>query len=1165
MTHTITILPAATGSFSVSPTCPAPAAATFTASVPAGATVTWLYGDGGTGSGLTSTHTYGACGEYTVRMIITTSSGCVDTITGTYTNYNMYLAINHDSVAAGCVPLTVNFTVRLSSTCPVSGAYPFPITSYSWNYGDGSPTTSGGGTVSHTYTATGTYTCTVYIVTANGCLDTARLLVTVGNHPVAGFHAIPTHMCYGVADTFINTSTGATNYYWIFADGGHSTVTNPVYNYTVPGTFTVTLIAYDRGCPDTFTRVNYITIDSPMSVINARYLCIPRNQVAFGDSSMGDDTHLWIFGDGTTSTVDNPVHTYPALTIYTVTLTTYNNASGCRDTTTYIVNLAKPTIKFTATDTTVCRDDWIKFTPVVTGGVGTAGYLWYRNSILRNDTSVVYLDTFHVTGWYTIMLITVDAHSCLDTLIKPNYVVVAKPDAAFTDLPISGCVPLPVSFTDHTTDVTGVTLSNFAWTFGDGGSASISTTSTAHTYTVAGTYTVTEIVTDNIGCKDTATAIVSAYKPHAAFTAVPVHPCVGATVNFGNASVGAVSSEWDFGDGGTSVVSTPSHIYTAPGSYTVRLIVTDIHGCKDTALYVGYINVTQPVAAFSMTDSFSICPPLAETFNNLSTGAIGFLWTFGDGNSSTNVSPGNLYIASGSYTVTLIAGDAYGCKDTTTKTIVVYGYVGAFDYAPDTGCAPLTVYFTSTITNVPYIVWDFGDGSTSSASSTQDTVHTYTIPGAYIPKLILSDNTGCQNSSLGKDTIKVDAVTTGFRVTNACLGDSVHFFDTSGSYWSLVTGVSWSFGSATSTLSNPSYYYDTAGTYTVTLTATDAWGCTGTIVQPVIIYPPPTIIASDDTTICVGDKATLYGYGGLSYTWAPPATLSCTACNPTNATTSVITTYTVTGTDVHGCRNYDTVTVFLKTQTVSVSHGDTAICYGVTVQIWDSGATKYNWTPPMGLSNSTIANPTVKPTTTTTYTVTAQLGSCLPDVHYVTIIVYPLPTVSAGADQTLMAGSTAQLVATGNNISTYMWSPDETLSCNDCPNPVASMSVSTTFTVDVSSIHNCWASDSVTIHLYCSTSQVFMPNSFTPNADGQNDVFYPRGTGISTIKSFRIYNRWGELLFEKTNIDINDEANAWDGTFGGATPRPDVYVYVVDAICETGESVFIKGDVTIIR
>ncbi len=470
ITHTITILPGAVASFSVSATCPAPAAATFTSTVPPGSTVAWIYGDGGTGSGTTSVHTYGACGSFTVKTIVTNSSGCIDTITQTYTNYNLKVTINHDSIASGCVPLTVHFNCQVFTDCPAVGPYPFPITSYIWNFGDGSASVSGGVSTTHTYTATGTYNSSVYITTAGGCVDTAHMLVLVGIKPVADFTAIPTTICYGLPDTFLNTSTGATNYQWFFGDGGSSVFTDPTYTYTEPGVFTVMLVAYDNGCPDTMIRVLYLTVDSPKAIIADHYLCIPDNAISFGDSSLGDNSHLWIFGDGTTSAAGTLTHVFPALTIYTVTLTTYNTASGCRDTARLVVDLSRPVITFTATDTTICRDQWVFMTPTVTGGPGVLGYYWYRNGLIRDaDTSIVYLDTFHVTGLYTITLIIEDIHLCLDTLTKPNYIHVAKPVASFSEIPPSGCVPLPVNFTDLTTDLIGVPLTNFAWTYGDGG------------------------------------------------------------------------------------------------------------------------------------------------------------------------------------------------------------------------------------------------------------------------------------------------------------------------------------------------------------------------------------------------------------------------------------------------------------------------------------------------------------------------------------------------------------------------------------------------------------------------------------------------------------------------------------------------------------------------
>src|SRR5207247_2343281 len=149
------------------------------------------------------------------------------------------------------------------------------------------------------------------------------------------------------------------------------------------------------------------------------------------------------------------------------------------------------------------------------------------------------------------------------------------------------------------------------------------------------------------------------------------------------------------------------------------------------------------------------------------------------------------------------------------------------------------------------------------------------------------------------------------------------------------------------------------------LVVTDGWGCTATVNHDVDVFPPPVITVSPDTNICVGDAAVLMGYGGVSYTWAPAATVSCTACNPTNASPPVVTQYTVTGTDIHGCSNTDTTTVLLRTNTISIARGDTEICAGTAVQLFDSGGTKYTWIPGTGLSNPGVPNPIAVPGGTT--------------------------------------------------------------------------------------------------------------------------------------------------------------------------------------------------------
>lgn len=167
--------------------------------------------------------------------------------------------------------------------------------------------------------------------------------------------------------------------------------------------------------------------------------------------------------------------------------------------------------------------------------------------------------------------------------------------------------------------------------------------------------------------------------------------------------------------------------------------------------------------------------------------------------------------------------------------------------------------------------------------------------------------------------------------------------------------------------------------------------------------------------------------------------------------------------------------------------------------------------------------------------------------------------------QLIIAGNEAPLQAEGNDIQTFLWAPSSSLSCPDCPNPIAKPIRTTIYNITVTSKHGCSDSDKVTIKVLCDESQLFIPNTFTPNADGQNDIFYPRGVGFDDLKTFRVYNRWGQVVYQKANFPLNDKTSGWDGTYKGQALPPDVFVYIVEANCDNGEIIQWKGDVTLIR
>lgn len=1168
ISKTIIIRPKPSANFNFSPAnpCPAPQTINFTNTSSGASTYLWDFGNGNSATTTNPAQTFSSNTTYSVTLISTSAFGCRDTIVKPVTINPLVLVIGADKIQ-GCVPLPINFSFGLFTNVPAGLMYPSNATSISWQFGTGA--TSNQPNPSFTYTTPGTYTVTLQVTTANGCTVTSSLPIYVGVKPKPSFTATPINACVGQPVVFTNTSTNANGYVWNFGDGGGSTDVSPIYSYSVAGTYSVTLTAVNNGCDSAWTSPIAIVVSPPTAYLGYTYNCDTPKKVAFRDSSIGATSRLWLFGDGGTSTQANPSHTYANFGTYTVKLIAYNNPSGCTDTVTQVINILNNNVQILANDTAICKGDSVKFTASFAGGAIALDYEWTVAGVYYPDSAQSLTHTFPLSGKYDVIAWIKDANGCWDSLKKSNWILVPQPVANFTAIPLSGCAPLVVTFTDQSTDLSPAFITTRAWTFGNGNSATVSTPTATATYPNAGVYTVNLKVTDNVGCTDTITkaGFIEARKPTAAFFVADPQACLNQPLTFSSTSSGVgLSYFWNFGDGSTSTQAQPIHAYSALGTYTVKLVVTNAEGCKDSSVMVDYINITQPIASFSISDTLSICPPLQASFTNNSTGATTYSWSFGDGNSSTFPNPNNVFTAPAIYPIQLIATDAAGCSDTATGTVNILGYNGSLTYTPLSGCAPLEVSFSATLVNVPSIIWDFSDGTTTPATSSTIT-HVYTTPGKFVPKLILSDGAGCLNSSVGTDTIKIDGILGGFINGTACALQPVLFSDTSKPMFSPITDRLWNFnnGQGNNVDSSASFSFPAGGIYPVTLIVTNANGCKDTIDGQVLVNALPTIQASGDTIVCLSDPARLSSTGGVSYTWLPVTGLNNPNIQNPLATPTVPTMYYVTGTDANGCVNVDSAFVNLKYKTVSTIGAGGAICADSMFQLQVSGAQLYSWSPAGSLDNPNSATPIAMPGVTTTYTVIAREASCIPDTSSVTVVVYPKPQVDAGPDQTIVAGNAAQLIAVGSQIQRYSWSPSATLSCDDCAWPTARPFSTTDYLVIAYSSRGCRDSDIVRVNVLCDQSQLFVPNTFTPNGDGQNDVFYPRGEGIREIRSFRIYNRWGEVLFERNNIPLNDRLAAWDGTYKGNILNPDTYVYVIEGICESGESISWKGDITLIR
>lgn len=1184
----VTVHPKPNAAYTFTPPhpCPPPSTVTFINQSTGAVSYVWDFGDGATSTQANPVHTYTYDTAFFPKLIAISNQGCPDTsyLEDTVVNYIGILGLQ-SAQQYQCLGDTTGFTFNIRTVDyfdPMGSfmPYPFPITGYVWHFGDGASSTVA--SPSHVYTARGIYKASLTVTTSNGCTFTDTINILVGQKPTASFTFSPDTVCNRGTITVNNTTINATYYMW---DMGNTNAWSDTvlgtftFKYTQSGIDTIILYAFDYGCADTFYATKPIVVHPPTSLWDVRYFCdSPLKVQLFDTLSLDPTSHWWSFGDGDSTTLTNPVHTYPALGNYSVTLYTHNSIYGCYDTLTKGISLLSPTLTFSTPDTAICEGDSLVFTPSYTVTPGQE-FNWYVDAIAYyplmhipvrnpNRTSGAWGYRFKQRGVYTIILLAEDIHGCVDTFRKT--ILVGMPEAGFFATPELACNPATITFTDTSTDIPPAFQTTRQWDFGNGNTTTVNGATASNTYTAAGLYTVRMIVTDNIGCIDTIvkTNYIDIRDPLPGFHASDSNVCMKELIAFTNTTTGSAkyTSFWDFGDGTTDTARNPVKSYQQTGSFTVKLVITDSIGCKDSITKVGYININHPNAQFLASDTLSICPPLNVIFTNTSQGALTYAWDLGNGTNTTLQNPTGSYTTPGIYQVRLIALNAENCRDTAYGKITVLGYSGLLTYSPLKGCAPLQVNFKSQLYNIPNVIWDFSDGVTQPANGIDTTIHIYTTPGSYVPKLILSDNSGCQNSSLGLDTIKVDGIRAGFITSSPCVNTPVSFVDTTFSYFSPVTAWWWSLnnGQVNSTLSQPSFVFP-AGTYPVMLVVTNANGCKDSLSGNFTIHDLPKIVAVSDTVICNGDAATLSATGGLSYVWTPAATLSCSNCQSPIATPTVPTSYLVTGTDANGCSNRDTVSVSLQSATTSTVAPGGAICTDSIFQLQVSGAHRYQWSPAPTLSDSTIANPIARPLATTEYMVIAWEGSCAPDTNKVRVIVYPAPDVDAGTDETIVAGSSVMLTARGTNIDRYAWSPAQTLSCDICSNPTASPMVTTQYRVVVQSPFGCRASDSVVVKVLCHASQVYIPNTFSPNGDGQNDVFFPRGAGLQVINSFRVYNRWGELVFERRGIQLNDRANGWDGYFRGNEASPDVFVYVVDALCDNGEPISWKGDVTLLR
>jgi len=771
-------------------------------------------------------HTYSAVGDYTIVLTVTNSDGCASTTSQVVHVYaSPQVIIGAQNVCVGTAAQFTDLTVTAAGN---------PVVQWAWDFGDGSTDTLQSPT--HLYAAAGIYTVSL-LATTPYCSNSGMLQVTVEALPVAGFVPSDAYGCSPFNVSFANTSAGAVTQQWSFGDGATSNAFSPAHTYMNTGpsdtTFTVVLVVSTAfGCTD--TTVSTITV-APAAVAFFTHNGIPGCAplaVDFTNLSTGASAYVWSFGDGATSTAFQPSHTYVNNTLLqqvdTVTLVVIS-PGGCSDTTTQTV-VVYPTadLNFISLPDSGCTPLEVTFSPVV----GAVTFQWDLGDG-STSTSVQPVHTYVNAGLstvvYPVTLVAGNAFGCQDTAFA-TVLVYPSPLAQFTPSAISGCQPLPITFTDQS-----IGAVNLEWHFGDGSTQSGGVGATTHTYANPGAVPlaldVLQIATSAFGCLDTAVVPIQVFPLLQAAFSAPPEGCSPWTLQLNDVGAGGSSWQWDMGDGTVLVGNGVTHTYvnnsTADITRTITLVVTSPYGCTDT--------LQQSVVVHPVTNAAFFATPLIQQFpsatvtvvNNTPNGAWSYAWDFGDGTVSALEDPlPHTYGTWGQYTITLVVISGT-CTDTLTQPVEITppmptaSFIGAGE-----GCQPLTVSFTNTsLLGLTYL-WNFGDGGTSTADSP---TYTWNQPGTYAVSVTAFGLGGTVSTAVKIDSVIVHPRAVAYFVLQpdevVVPSQPVFTYNLSAN----ATDHLWDFGDGvTSTELNPQHLYSAPGVFDVMLIANNQWDCPDT-------------------------------------------------------------------------------------------------------------------------------------------------------------------------------------------------------------------------------------------------------------------------------------------------------------------------------------------------
>ncbi len=853
----------------------------------------WDFGDGNTSAGQFATNTYLLPNTYDVRLIVTNANGCQDTMT-----YQRVV-----------VQPVIDFSMNLSPTCEgfivdFTGIGAYAFTNYVWDFGDGGNAI--GKNTTHIYTTPNTYTVTLTFCTSQIQHD---ILVNPAPSVFAGQDTISCEDVPFDLSTLPFPPT-ASNYSSLLWSGGLGTFDDPtalapVYT-PAPGELGfVTLTLTTSGiapCADAASSMTIEVIegayafagsdeehcqDEPFDFANSAQVPAAYNEIFRmwthdGTGTIPDPTlevPTYIPAPGETGIINftfiasNVINCdsvdYMALTIHPTFFEVHQDSICFGDslllpggtwvygTGTYYDTLSSVWVCDSVIESNVyewpqidadyligprdsaCIDEDVFFTR--TGLSSLIDWMWdFDDGSFSTDLNPIH--AFSSPGIFDVMFTFTDIEGCQDTVIHQVYVF-QHPDVDFGTSASSACLNSAISFFGQSSDA----ISLWQWDFGDGSFGTGQNTS--HVYTDYGAMAVTLTVTADNGCESSLTRLIFVAAPPTADFTYNIDKCD--TIQFTDLSSAPpgyflVEWLWDFGDGTTSDLQHPSHVFPAGGLYDVSLLIT-----SDSSGLLCYDSIThqvlvpdRPTVYFTWSPEPTCLGEVTNFFGAAGVTIQQWYWDFDDGNFATAQDPDHTFAAAGIYNVMLMVTDNNGCWDTISHDVTVAAIPDvAFTVDPNPSCAGAQTSFSGSSSAVINTwLWDFGDGGSSIE---QNPLHVFTSPGTYLVTLYAGDTNDCFNQT--SQTVVVNPMPLANFIHNApaCSNDTVFFYNQSVSPNGAISQWIWDFGDGNSTTVNAPddpdvfHLYASGGTYDVTLTVVDQDSCSNAITKQISVTAGP--------------------------------------------------------------------------------------------------------------------------------------------------------------------------------------------------------------------------------------------------------------------------------------------------------------------------------------